>query len=90
MFGIAELSASRTQRHEAGLWQRRFWEHQIRDEYDFARHVDYLHWNPVKHGLVARACEWPYSTFHRFVRDGVYPSDWGMAEPASMNIVAGE
>jgi putative transposase len=57
--------------------QRRFWEHQIRDEADFVRHVDYIHWNPVKHGYVRRAAEWPYSTFHRYVRSGVYAEDWG-------------
>jgi putative transposase len=78
-FGMKDVSASRTRRHESGLWQRRFWEHQIRDDADYARHVDYVHWNPVKHGLVDRACDWPHSTFHRFVRDGVYSEDWGLA-----------
>ena len=65
---------------ERVLWQRRYWEHQIRDEEDFARHVDYLHFNPVKHGWVARARDWPCSSFHRFVRAGVLPLDWGVAE----------
>nr|WP_313224145.1 hypothetical protein [Pseudoxanthomonas mexicana] len=51
----------------------------MRDETDFARHVDYIHWNPVKHGFVARAKDWPYSTFHRFVHDGVLTEDWGCA-----------
>jgi putative transposase len=63
-------SASRHQRREIALWQRRFWEHQIRDETDYARHVDYIHYNPVKHGLVSEVAEWTYSTFHRFVRIG--------------------
>ncbi len=85
-FDFGNLSASRTKRHELGLWQRRFWEHQIRDEADFARHADYIHWNPVKHGLVARAVDWPYSTFHRFVYDGVYAPDWGLAEPVAMTV----
>jgi len=58
------------------LWQRRFWEHTIRDEGDFARHVDYIHFNPVKHTLVQRVCDWPYSSFHRYVRDGILPEDW--------------
>jgi putative transposase len=58
------------------LWQRRFWEHTIRDEKDFERHVDYIHFNPVKHELVARVCDWPYSSFHRYVRLGVLPKDW--------------
>ena len=71
--------ASRVDKGERGIWQRRYWEHLIRDEIDFARHVDYIHWNPVKHGFVARAKDWPYSTFHRFVRDGVLTEDWGCA-----------
>ena len=58
------------------LWQRRFWEHTIRDEDDFARHVDYIHFNPVKHALVQRVRDWPYSSFHRYVTDGILPDDW--------------
>ncbi|MEH2622137.1 putative transposase [Bradyrhizobium sp. AZCC 1719] len=61
---------------DLALWQRRFWEHTIRDENDFARHVDYIHYNPVKHGLVQRVRDWPYSSFHRFVRAGILPDDW--------------
>jgi REP-associated tyrosine transposase len=61
---------------EYDLWQRRFWEHTIRDEDDFARHVDYIHFNPVKHGLVSRVCHWPHSSFHLFVRQGLLPEDW--------------
>jgi putative transposase len=61
---------------DLALWQRRFWEHTIRDESDFARHVDYIHFNPVKHGLVQRVRDWPYSSFHRYVNDEVLPSDW--------------
>jgi len=57
------------------LWQRRFREHTLRDESDFARHVDYVHYNPVKHGLVEQVKDWPYSSFHRFVRSGIYPVD---------------
>lgn len=74
------LTASRRQRGELGLWQRRFWEHQIRDERDFEKHVDYIHWNPVKHGYVKQVKDWPYSSFHRFVERGIYP--WGWASPA--------
>ncbi len=59
------------------LWQRRFWEHTIRDDTDFARHVDYIHYNPVKHGYVAHPAEWPHSSLSRFVRNGIVPSDWG-------------
>jgi len=70
-------SASSCKRRESTIWQRRFWEHQIRDELDFERHADYIHFNPVKHGHVKRVSDWPYSTFHRYVRDGLYTSDWG-------------
>lgn len=73
-------TASRLRRHESGLWQRRFWEHQIRDETDYARHVNYIHWNPVKHGHVGHVAAWPYSSFHRFVRLGVLPADWATEE----------
>jgi len=58
------------------LWQRRLWEHTVRDENDFVRHVDYIHFNPVKHAVVQRVRDWPYSSFHRFVRDGILPEDW--------------
>src|SRR5215467_8719342 len=70
------ISASRGCKAERGIWQRRYWEHTVRDEDDFARHVDYIHFNPVKHGHVGRVQDWPYSTFHRMVRAGVYPQDW--------------
>ena len=70
------VSQSRTRRGERGIWQRRFWEHAIRDEDDYRRHEEYVHFNPVKHGHVTRVVEWPYSSFHRFVRRGVYPADW--------------
>lgn len=69
-------SASKLAKREKGIWQRRFWEHAIRDDADLARHVDYIHFNPVKHDHVARVADWPYSSFHRYVRDGVYPPDW--------------
>ncbi len=68
---------SQAARRELGLWQRRFWEHQIRDEADFERHANYLHWNPVKHGYVPRVSDWPWSSFHRHVERKVYPPDWG-------------
>jgi putative transposase len=68
--------SKRHSNEDFALWQRRFWEHTIRDEYDFERHVDYIHFNPVKHGLVTRVCDWPYSSFHRYVRQGVLPVDW--------------
>jgi putative transposase len=62
---------------DLALWQRRFWEHTIRDDNDFARHVDYIHFNPVKHGLAQRVRDWPHSSFHRFLREGLLPDDWG-------------
>ncbi|AXK38974.1 REP-associated tyrosine transposase [Crenobacter cavernae] len=70
-------SASRRRRGERGIWQRRYWEHLIRDEADYRAHLDYAHINPVKHGLVSRVADWPYSTFHHWVERGVYPVDWG-------------
>lgn len=63
----------------AQVWQPRFWEHAIRNELDWRNHMDYLHFNPVKHGLVARVCDWPFSSFHRLVRQGFYENDWGIA-----------
>ena len=59
------------------MWQRRFWEHLIRDEADLSRHRDYIHYNPVRHGLAASPKEWPYSSFKRFVEQGLYSEDWG-------------
>jgi len=70
-------SVARHRNSELALWQRRFWEHTIRDEHDLERHVDYIHFNPVKHGLVTKVCDWPYSSFHRYVRAGILPLDWG-------------
>lgn len=67
---------SRIAHREASIWQRRSQEHPIRDDRDFERHVDYIHFNPVRHGHVANAADWPYSTFHRYVKNGVYPADW--------------
>jgi putative transposase len=69
-------SAVRIAKGERGIWQRRYWEHLIADELDLRHHLDYLHYNPVKHGHVDRVCDWPYSIFHREVRRGRYPIDW--------------
>ena len=69
-------SESRSKRGERGIWQRRFWEHLIRDDADYRAHMDYIHINPVKHGLVECVLDWPYSTFHGLVKEGIYPSDW--------------
>lgn len=69
-------SAVQIKRKERGIWQRRYWEHLIRDQQDFNAHMDYIHINPLKHGLVQQVSDWPYSTFHRYVTQGVYPSNW--------------
>jgi putative transposase len=70
------ISISRSSKGERGIWQRRYWEHTIRGEADFERHANYIHFNPVKHGHVTRVADWPYSSFHRMVRLGIYPLDW--------------
>ena len=69
-------SKTRISRNERGIWQRRFWEHAIRDERDYQNHMDYLHFNPVKHGLVKNVHEWEYSTFHSLVEKGMYSKNW--------------
>lgn len=66
---------SRRRTGEVCIWQRRFWEHQIRDENDLNKHLDYIHYNPVKHDLVERVEDWPWSTYHRYVKDGFYTAD---------------
>ncbi|OHX36463.1 transposase [Methylomonas sp. LWB] len=79
MLGGAEqnLSASRLRYRRRGVWQRRFWDHLLRDERDYQNHFDYLHFNPVKHGLVKNVADWPYSSFHHWVEQGVYMANWG-------------
>jgi putative transposase len=62
---------------ERAVWQRRYWEHLIRDDRDWQQHVEYIHYNPVKHGLARAPVEWKYSSFHTFVKQGLYPPDWG-------------
>jgi putative transposase len=73
----SEINVSRQRRGEGNLWQRRFWEHVIRDEEDYARHCDYIHYNPVRHKLCTSPGDWPYSSFHRFAKEGIYSHDWG-------------
>ena len=67
----------RVKRGERAIWQRRYWEHLIKNEADYLAHIDYVHINPVKHGIVNHVKDWPYSTFHNLVDQGVYPADWG-------------
>lgn len=80
-------SRTRIGRRERGVWQRRYWEHLIRDERDYLAHVDYVHINPVKHGLVEHVKDWPYSTFHKMVEQGVYAQDWGGGMDGLLNYV---
>jgi putative transposase len=68
-------SKVRIAKGERGVWQRRFWEHVIRNENDYLRHLDYVHWNPIKHELIRQLNDWPYSGFHRYVREGRYPEN---------------
>src|SRR5579863_5512362 len=78
-----QISQSRASKGERGIWQRRYWEHTIRDDNDFARHVDYIHINPIKHRLVKRVRDWPYSSFHRMVKLGLIHRT-GQAMPRMM------
>jgi putative transposase len=73
-----QVTPSRAHKGERGIWQRRYWEHTVRDEQDYVRHVDYIHFNPVKHNHVEDVSQWPYSTFHRFVKLGLYPENWAI------------
>jgi putative transposase len=77
----ASRTRSRMRKGEHGVWQRRFWEHHLQDELDLERHVDYIHYNPVKHGHAERPVDWPWSSFGRHVQLGQYPSDWGTVKP---------
>ena len=70
-------SSSQIAKREKGIWQRRYWEHAIRDDADLERHVDYVHFNPVKHGFVTCVSDWPHSSFRRYVEQGLLDPDWG-------------
>lgn len=78
--GLYAGSASRAAKAERAVWQRRYWEHLIQDEKDYTRHVDYIHYNPVKHGLVSSPKDWKWSSFSRYVEKGVYDISWGAGE----------
>lgn len=78
-------TSSRFFKREKTIWQRRFWEHRIRNEKDLYQHFDYIHYNPVKHGYVNNPKDWEWSTFHKFVENGWYDSEWGMCEPKSIS-----
>ena len=83
---VEKVNRSRARKGERGVWQRRYWEHLIRDENDLARHVDYIHINPVKHGYAAKASDWPWSSIHRYVRNGTLTADWA-ADPELPNSI---
>lgn len=83
-FGTGPADPSRRKRREPTVWQRRYWEHLIQDEDDLRRHVDYIHYNPVKHGVVKTPADWPYSSFRRAVARGDYPADWGKQVPEAV------
>jgi putative transposase len=76
----AAPNSNRAARGEQAVWQHRYWEHLIRDDLDYARHLDYIHYNPVKHGLVVSALDWPYSSLRHHIDAGSYPPDWGQGE----------
>lgn len=78
LFNADFQTRNRAAKHCGTLWQHRYWEHLQRDEADLRQHLNYLHWNPVKHGLVQRVADWPWSSFHRYVTQGAYPPDWGL------------
>jgi len=77
---LERINKSRIRKGERGIWQRRYWEHLIRDDLDFEKHVDYIHYNPVKHGYVKRPIDWPYSSIHQYVEDDVIDKKWAMIE----------
>jgi putative transposase len=86
-----ERSASRVKQGEAAIWQRRYWEHMIRDEQDLGRHEDYIHYYRLKHGLVQCVTDWPWSSFHRYIRMGYYEREWGgTVEKVLEGMVVGE
>ena len=71
---------ARLRKSQQAVWQHRFWEHLLRDEADYQQHIEYIHYNPVKHGYVSRPLDWPWSSFRWFVSDNIYPQDWGCGE----------
>ena len=76
---------------QAKIWQQRYWEHLIRDALDLSRHIDYIHYNPVKHGYVSTPVEWPYSSLHKYIHEGIFSSDWGAGEiPCGIDAIGRE
>lgn len=83
------ISASRKKKRERGIWQRRYWEHLIRDEHDYEQHINYIHFNPVKHGYVKKPNDWAYSSIHRFIAKGIISDHWTCDEK-TQKILFGE
>jgi putative transposase len=84
------VNLSRQKHREGTIWQRRFWEHQMRDNNDYQRHIDYIHYNPVKYGLVKNVVDWSHSIFHRYVKQGFYPAHWGNTANDDDQVMYGE
>ena len=76
--------------HHQSPWQNRYWEHLLRNDLDYQHHVEYIHYNPVKHGYVQSPCEWVHSSFQRYVKKGIYPEDWGSSEVLLPRNIGGE
>ncbi|MEW6689402.1 MAG: transposase [Pseudomonadota bacterium] len=85
-----ERNRSRMTKGERGIWQRRFWEHLLRDEKDYERHLDYIHYNPVKHGYVKRPVDWPHSSIHQFIARGIMGLDWAAGNQSETDFEYGE
>ena len=83
-------SQSRQTKSERGIWQRRFWEHQIKDQQDYNQYIDYIHYNPVKHGYVSRPADWSQSSIHKFIREGILDFNWGINEQPEFDSIIGE
>jgi putative transposase len=79
------ISASRQSKGKRGIWKRRFWEHLVRDDNDFERHVDYIHYNPVKHGFVKRPVDWPFSSIYRYIKNQVIDENWACGDDFELN-----
>ena len=84
------MNDSRIKHRESTIWQRRYWEHMVRDEEEYHAYMDYTHYNPVKHGLVERVRDWSHSTFHCYVKSGIYPEHWGGGLDATSECKFGE
>ncbi len=85
-----KINKSRNSKGERGIWQRRYWEHLIRDKHDYASHVNYIHFNPVKHHYVESPVDWPYSTIHDYISRGILSNDWGGRNNESPGMQFGE